>query len=55
MSFRVAACLVALLAGGLVAGCSSSFGGGGSEPARTYVVMPNGVAVPAQTVSRPPE
>ncbi|MBE7211732.1 MAG: hypothetical protein INR65_12000 [Gluconacetobacter diazotrophicus] len=35
--------------------CSSSFGsGGGSSPSRTYVVLPNGEAVPAQTTSRPP-
>ena len=33
------------------AGCSSSFGsGGGSEPASTYVVLPNGQTVPADRV-----
>lgn len=55
MTIRFLACLTLLLAGEVLGGCSSSFGGGGSEPARTYVVMPNGVAVPAQTMSRPPE
>lgn len=39
----------------ILAACSSSFGsGGGSSPNRTYVVMPNGETVPAQTTSRPP-
>lgn len=40
--------LLALLGPLLLAGCSSSFGsGGGSPPARTYIIEPNGQAVPA--------
>ncbi|MCQ8239389.1 hypothetical protein [Rhizosaccharibacter radicis] len=35
--------------------CSFSSGGsGGSSPSKTYIVMPNGEAVPAQTMNRPP-
>jgi hypothetical protein len=44
-----------LLGGLLLAGCSFSSGGsGGSSPSKTYIVMPNGEAVPAQTTNRPP-
>ncbi len=43
-----AATSLAILAVLLLAGCSSSFGsGGGSPPAKTYVVLPSGQAVPA--------
>lgn len=46
---RVALCLVAACTA--LAACSSSFGsGGGSSPAPTYVVLPNGDTVPARTV-----
>ncbi len=39
-------CLSLLLLAGLAA-CSSSFGsGGGDPPARTYIIAPNGQAVP---------
>ena len=42
--------LLAVLASGLVSGCSSSLGGGGgSPPAKTYIILPNGQEVPAQT------
>ena len=34
--------------------CSSSFGGGGSAPAKTYVVLPNGTTEPVQTTTQPP-
>jgi len=55
MRTLVLARAAALLAAGMLCACSSSFGsGGGSSPAKTYVVMPNGQAVPAQTVNRPP-
>lgn len=55
MMIRHLACLATLLAAGLLGGCSFSSGGsGGSSPSRTYVVLPNGNAVPAQTTSRPP-
>lgn len=48
MTMRMTTCLATLLCAGLLAGCSFSSGGsGGSEPSRTYVVMPNGTAVPA--------
>ena len=47
MTIRLLACTTLL--GFLLAGCSSSFGGGGSSPTRTYVVVPNGQAVPVQT------
>ena len=32
-----------------LAACSSSFGGGGSSPSPTYIVVPGGGQVPAQT------
>jgi hypothetical protein len=55
MTIRAFACLTILLGAATIAGCSSSFGsGGGSAPAKTYVVMPNGEAVPAQVTTRPP-
>jgi hypothetical protein len=47
--------LVALLLCGLTAGCSSSSGGGsGAKPNATYIIMPNGDTVPAQTTTAPP-
>ena len=55
MTIRALACLTLLLTAGLLGGCSSSLGGsGGSSPSPTYVVLPNGQAVPAQTTSQPP-
>ncbi|MCB8876109.1 hypothetical protein [Acidisoma silvae] len=36
------AVLVLSLLGLAVAGCSSSSGGGGARPSKTYIVMPNG-------------
>ena len=46
---------VVLLGACLLAGWSSSLAGrgGGSPPAKTYIILPNGQAVPAQT--RPPQ
>lgn len=38
---RVAALILSVL-GLALAGCSSSSGGGGSRPSKTYIVMPNG-------------
>lgn len=41
-----------LVLAGLVlalAGCSFSSGGGGSEPSRTYIIAPNGQAVPVNS------
>ncbi|MGI4748279.1 MAG: hypothetical protein ACRYGI_00715 [Janthinobacterium lividum] len=54
MTIRALGCMATLLVAGFLAACSSSFGGGGSSPSRTYVVMPNGEAVPAQVTTRPP-
>lgn len=55
MRTSVLARVAALLTAMVLCACSSSFGsGGGSAPAKTYVVMPDGQAVPAQTVNRPP-
>jgi len=46
--------LFILLGAGLLAGCSFSSGGsGGSSPSKTYIVMPNGQAVPANRVNSP--
>ncbi len=53
MTIRVLACVTILLASAL-GGCSSSLGGGGSSPSRTYVVLPNGQTAPVQTYSQPP-
>ena len=39
--------MLVLIGIGVLAGCSSSLGGGGSPPARTYIVLPNGQEVPA--------
>lgn len=38
---RVATLVLSVL-GFALAGCSSSSGGGGSAPSKTYVIMPNG-------------
>ena len=42
---------IALAAGVCLASCSSSLGGsgGGSAPAKTYIILPSGQAVPAKT------
>jgi hypothetical protein len=49
LSSPVRAVLCLLLACMGVAACSSSFGsGGGSSPAPTYVILPNGDEVPAR-------
>lgn len=54
MTIRALACLTTLLAAAALGGCSSSFGGGGgSAPAPTYVVLPSGATVPAQSVPPP--
>lgn len=42
-------CLVLLAGTILLGGCSSSFGGGGSAPARTYVILPDGSTAPVRT------
>ncbi len=45
---------VALVVAFVLGGCSSSFGsGGGTPPAKTYVVLPNGQAVPADQYRGP--
>ncbi|WP_419727731.1 hypothetical protein [Lichenicola sp.] len=54
MMIRVLACVATILTAGALGGCSSSLGGGGSSPSRTYIVMPNGETVPAQVTTRPP-
>lgn len=54
MTIRALSCLMILLTAGLLGGCSSSLGGGGSSPSPTYVVLPSGQAVPAQTTTQPP-
>lgn len=41
--------ILVLAAAMALAACSSSSGGGGTAPARTYVILPNGTAVPAST------
>ncbi len=42
------------LAAASLGGCSSSFGsGGGNPPAKTYVVLPSGQAVPADQYRGP--
>ena len=47
---RARAMLCLVVACAALAACSSSFGsGGGSSPAPTYVVLPNGDTVPART------
>ena len=44
----------ALVLATALAGCSSSFGsGGGTPPAKTYVVLPSGRAVPADQYGGP--
>ncbi len=50
---RLAPLIGAVLLLGLGA-CSSSFGGGGSAPSKTYVVLPNGTTEPVQTTTQPP-
>ncbi len=49
---RLAPLVGALLLG--LGACSSSFGGGGSAPSKTYVVLPNGTTEPVQTTTQPP-
>lgn len=54
MMIRILACVATILTAGSLSGCSSSLGGGGSSPSRTYVIMPNGQEVPAQVTTQPP-
>ena len=45
---------VVLVLATALGGCSSSFGGGGgAPPAKTYIVLPNGQAVPADQYKGP--
>ncbi|HTR16041.1 MAG TPA: hypothetical protein VMI52_03290 [Acetobacteraceae bacterium] len=49
-------CFAMLLALGLLAGCSSlsSGGGDGSQPSKTYIIVPNGQTAPAPATVQPP-
>ncbi len=48
--------IVLAIAACALVGCSSSLGGsGGSPPAKTYIILPNGHEVPASTQTPPPD
>ena len=49
LRYRLLSGLVAFMAVGLLAACSSSSGGSDAKPNTTYIIVPNGQAVPTPT------